>query len=137
MTIKDRPKASELLKKGKIGFLVSGEPRSFEEQFPTIENIAVKSTQTGQGTYGDDVSYMTKENLGDFLDCHNPLCYGGGFLISKVISEMVKENKTEYTRRGSCRGWESSPGGLKRRKKCINRFDVEVRIKYRPTAFGP
>ena len=137
MTIKERPKASELFSKGKTGGLVFGKPCSFDEAFPMIEDLTVKVTQTGQGTYGDDVIRLTKANFGEFVDCHNPLCYGGGFRVGQVIRQMVEEKKTEHKKRGCCSGWESSPGGRRRYRTCINRFYVEVRIKYKSTPSGP
>ena len=105
---------------------------SFAEAFPSIAHVRVEVTETGDGVYADyQPSVYTEQRLGEFIDCHNPQCYGGGFSIGSVLGSMVAKGETDREESSGCKGHEGSPKGRRKYRDCWNRFKVKVHIEYK------
>ncbi len=128
----DRKKAQDIFNESEFLF---SRKTSFTEAFPEIEDIQVEVKFTGAGIRSwNQTRHLTKESLGEFVNCQNPVCYGGGFSIGEIVREMVRSRKEKFEASRGCRGYEGSPKGRRRYRSCINSFDVKVQIKYKPDA---
>jgi hypothetical protein len=124
-----RPKASEIFQGGPYVFSKPG--ISFEEAFPSVEDVTVELTETGEGRWSGSARKLGKAALGEFIDCHNPLCFNGGFSVGQILREMISKNKIELETTRLCQGYEGSPGGRRIYRPCVNHFDIKVRLKYK------
>lgn len=125
-----KPKASELVGERKF---VPEEQISFEEAFPEIEDVNVEVKETGKMYFKewDEVTKTyRKQELGEYINCTNHLCYNGGFSIGDILREMIREGQTELKTNKFCKGYESSPKG-RRHSSCVNYFEIKVHIEYK------
>ena len=130
MSRQDRDKASDIFRKADFVF---SKKVSFEEAFPSIEHIDIKVEHLGH--YGvhewNKVQHFKK--TGEYLDCTNSVCYGGGFSIGELIRKMVDVNQTHLESHAFCKGYEGSPKGKRRYRSCTNSWNVTIDIKYKST----
>ena len=70
----------------------------FKEAFPQIQDITVRVEESGKGVYEDfNILLYTIDNPpGEYIDCSNPLCYGGGFSIGQILRQMVRDKKNTF-----------------------------------------
>jgi len=125
-----RKKASDLWKEREPVF---GEKVTFKKAFPEIKSIRVEVEERGYtGRYDDEPFFRAydESSLSEYIDCSNPLCYGGGFSIGRIIRDMVGEKKTHNETIEVCQGYEGSPKGRVEHRPCINSFNVVVDIEY-------
>jgi hypothetical protein len=132
MGFKRRPKASQFFQSRPNVF--NKLERSFENAFPSIDDVTVELTETGAGRWNGVSRKLGKPALGEFIDCHNPLCYNGGFSVGQILREMISKNKTELETTRLCQDYERSPGGRRLCRPCVNHFDIQVRLKYKNEA---
>lgn len=130
MSYDRRKKASDLFLESEP---VIGKKVSFEEAFPEIGELNVKVTEIGRGTdYKEHtINYSKADFPGQFIDCSNPLCYGGGFSIGRIIRNMVDNRETELETTEHCKGYEGSPKGRRKYRECTDIFKVKVNIDYK------
>lgn len=135
MSSRDREKASDVFRNADFVF---SKKVSFAEAFPTIEDIKVVVKRGGH--YG--VSEWNKEehygtNVGEYVDCTNPMCYNGGFSVGHFLRTMVQSKQTHFERDYiGCQGYEGSPKGKRRYRSCTNHFGVTIDIKYKTEGAG-
>jgi hypothetical protein len=67
--------------------------------------------------------------LGEFIDCPEPECTGGGCCIGAVIRDMVLMKAHLRRGRVRCKG-QRGPAGKLRWRLCINVFKYDVRVVY-------
>lgn len=122
-------KASDVWRESKPVFT---ERVHFERAFPEIDEISV---EVGQSKYGNrdsiKTSYYSKDNLEEYIDCTNPICYNGGIRIGKILRNIVKERHTYYEGNQLCQGNEGSPKGRRIYNICPQFFWITVDIKYK------
>jgi hypothetical protein len=126
--MKNRDKASDLHAKRDPLF---GRKVSFAEAFPMIASVAVAVEIDGRGVRGlKETRHFDAGNLGEYMDCRDPRCYGGGFSIGQVLHNMVSKKQTHFEGWSRCQGQE---GGSQRRRgsPCITQFDYRVDIVYK------
>ena len=128
MARKDRMKASELFNKSNPFF---AKKVSFEEAFPKIEDVKIVVEEDGKDVRDWNRKSHYGRDVGEFIDCSNLICYGGGFSIGSILRDMVRENKTHAEERKFCKGYEGSPKGRDKYRDCINSFKVTVDIIYK------
>lgn len=128
----DRKKASDVFREANYVF---AKKAPFREAFPEIESVVVRYRGDGRGVTrfrGDDGwRVLRAEDIGEFVNCSNSLCYNGGFSVGRILRSMVYAKETERTDTAGCQGYEGSPKGRRRYRSCFNHFDVEVKITYR------
>lgn len=124
-----RMKASDVFRESEFLF---AQKTTFDEAFPQIAEVSVEVTQTGRGVSQvlSKLTY-TKQSLGEFINCSNPLCYNGGFSIGSILREMVRNKQSDLSTTRSCQGYEGSAKGRSRWGPCMNCFSVRVHIDYR------
>ena len=134
----ERMKASDVFREAKFLF---SRKASFDEAFPEIENVVIEVEERGDGVNhwgfcGSRRVYKNPHLPGEYIDCSNPLCYNGGVRVGSIIHEMVKERSTGRVGSTSfCQGYEGSPKGRRRYRKCTNSFKVIISITYKEKAF--
>ncbi len=130
--MRDHKKASDIFRESE--FLFSRKV-PFKEAFPEIVDLEIECKETGHlgSVFSNENShyYSIKNPPGEYIDCSNPLCYGGGFSIGGVLRGMVRNKETEKEGSESCKGYEGSPKGRRRYGSCINFFKYKVKIKYK------
>lgn len=133
MSSRDRPKASAIFDKTEFVF---SRKASFSEAFPTIADVSIVVTRGGH----DGVREWNRVqrfggNVGEYIDCSNPLCYRGGFSVGDLLRRMVASEQEQLSVGGiACNGYEGSPGGRRRYRSCDNTFSVSIDIKYKSPA---
>jgi len=134
LTKKGRKKASDVFRE--TDYVFGKAP--FKEAFPQIKSVKVTVEETGDLGSGlfspkSKVRKYNETNLGEFIDCSNPLCHNGGFSICQILRDMVQEKKTHSEILESCQGFEGSPKFRKSQRSCLNHFKVTVDVEYSPT----
>ena len=122
-------KASDIFRESNFPFIKKG---GFKEAFPQIESLSVEVCENGKGIddWNKESTYNIENFPGEFIDCNNPRCYGGGFSICAIIRKMAKNKETSFEGTKYCKGNEGSPKGRKIYRKCWNSFNVKVSITY-------
>lgn len=125
----ERQKASDVFRES--NFLFS-QKTDFEHAFPEIKSVVVDVEERGYGIHQwNTKSRYTEKTLGEHINCHNPICYNGGFSIGSILREMVRTKQTALSKKyEGCQGYEGSPKGKRRYRSCINHFDLSVQIVY-------
>ena len=134
-----RMKASDVFRESEFVF---SRKVSFDEAFPEIEDVVIEVTEKGTGVRHrgpDDPKHIyRKPHLpGEYVDCSNSLCYNGGVSVGSIIRDMVREHATERETSEVCRGYEGSPKGRRKYRKCMNFFQVKIGITYKEQATNP
>jgi hypothetical protein len=128
--MKDRKKAQDVF--NETDFLFQSKTTDFDKAIPGIEDILVDVTETGKGVYYSVYpSRYTKNNISEFINCSNRLCYNGGFRIADIIREMVYQKATNKEGSVGCQGKEGSPQGKRTYGSCYNKFKYKIQIKYK------
>ena len=110
---------------------------TFERAFPTLETVTIASYETGKGvrTFGLEPrkTYAVARPLrGGLVPCSNPRCYGGGYEVDHILSEMVSERLTEKEYVQDCPGEERSPKRRRTGMPCFNALHYRLTVKYKP-----
>jgi hypothetical protein len=124
----NRKKASDVFRDS--NFLLSKKV-SFEEAFPEIKDISIEVTEKGKGVMPEFNTMIYSNNIGEFINCSNDVCYNGGFSIGEIIREMIASGQSELDTTKKCQGYEGSPKGRKRYRSCLNYFKIKVSIIYK------
>ena len=97
-----------------------------------VDQITISVKEEGEGVFsnGENI-YSNKTSIGEFINCSNPLCYGGGINIGNILRQMVREKQVSFENSEVCRGNEGSPKGKRVYRKCLNLFRVSIKIKYK------
>ena len=123
-----RKKASDVFRDANYMFTTKV---SFEEAFPEIEDLKVFVKEYCHGARGGINTRSYGKEVGEFVDCSNPLCYNGGFSLGKIIRNMAGRKETHKEESVMCQGYEGSPKGRRKYRKCINAFEIVVDIVYK------
>jgi hypothetical protein len=124
-----RQKASDLFRESTPMFGTKG---TLAEVYPQIKDIIVEVQESGYGvdSWNSNRTYTKDFFPGEFIDCSNPSCFGGGFQLGSYLRRMVTEGNTELEDSKSCRGNEGSPKGRRIYRSCINTFEFKIKIQY-------
>ena len=128
MSREDRMKASDVFKKTNFVF---SEKTTFEKAFPEIETVNVEYTETSYVGKNQGTLTRTEKNLGEYINCTNPLCYNGGFSIGQILRDMVRKKEVHWEGSKICQGYEGSPKGRRKYRSCVNIWNIKVDIVYR------
>lgn len=125
-------KASDVMRESQFLF---GEKMSFEQAFPMIEAVRVECRELGRYGSGDRVRVLEYRGsrIGEFIECSNPLCFGGGFSIASILRGMVRDRVERRDFSVSCQGHEGSRQGRRLYGPCGHRFEGTVTIRYQQT----
>jgi len=126
-----RQKASDVFRESEFVFVSKTD--SFDKAFPEIEDVKVEVTESGEGLtqFNRERIYSKRTLRGEYIDCHNPMCYNGGFDIGEIIRDMIRNKQAELVTYKTCQGYEGSPKGRRRYRSCVNSFNIKVTIKYK------
>lgn len=137
MSNQNRKKASDVFRD--TNFVFSSKT-SFSVAFPKIDsvNITVIEVEGPEKVNFDSpppyparsMTYSEK-TIGEFIDCHNSICYNGGFQIGSILHEMVRTKETFRESVTCCQGYEGSPKGKRRYRSCLHYFHYRVTIEYK------
>jgi hypothetical protein len=124
-----RMKASDYFRKSTT-FL--GKTSSLAETFPDIEDASVE-IETNEHN-GSRVAHYRIGTIGEYVDCPNPQCSGGGLRIVQILRLMVlcKETEREQTRK--CIG---HVGRGRTKRDCDVIFKIHARITYKQPWYSP
>lgn len=129
MSKKEKKKASDVFRESKPALGKA----PFKEAFPELKTVKVHVEEDGKdgtGKYSEKpmIGIYDENNLGEFIDCSNRLCYNGGFSIGKILREMIEKKETHHESLEFCQGWQ----GTKRKRglSCPNKFKVTVDMEY-------
>lgn len=132
--MKARKKASEIFGDTDYAFV---KKVPFLEAFPEVEDFKIEVRESSDRIWGGEElgRVYTKANPpGEFVDCANAVCYGGGVSIGEILHSMIDQRKTQDQVSRGCRGHEGSPQGNRRYRSCMHSFDVKVTLKYKSRA---
>ena len=117
-------------------YFFRGNPVSFEEAFPNIEEIKIEGTEgsLGSGFSSGGKRVLNKKNLGGLEPCSNSVCEKGGYQLGDFISEMYHKKKTSKEDTIMCKGHENM--GRDQSRECLNGFSVKIEIKYKSPALN-
>jgi hypothetical protein len=136
MSGEKRQKASDVFRDSTYVF---SQKTSFAKAFPSISHTFVKVVEVdgpekvdfnNPPGYPAYCSSLDESSLGEFIDCSNRVCYGGGFSIGTILREMVATKEVQREGSTGCQGYEGSPKGKHRHRSCLHRFHYQVTIEY-------
>lgn len=107
-----------------------GQPVSFREAFPSIQSLKVIVDEY-DGPWLDRSYYYDERTAAQYINCHNPMCYNGGFNLGQLLWFMTEKGETTLEDTLYCQGYEGSPKGRVRYGPCDRRFKVKIEIVYR------
>ncbi len=127
MSKKVRKKSSDIFNETDYAFGKT----TFKKAFPEIKSALVTVEETGNlgaGFYSppSKVRHYNHTNLGEFIDCSNPLCYNGGFSIGKILRDMMQDKMNHFETVEICQGFEGSASGRRCNRRCLNHFKVKI-----------
>ena len=132
--MKARKKASDIFRETDYAFV---KKVPFLEAFPELEDFRIEVRESGDKIWGgqERSRVYTKANPpGEFVDCTNSVCYGGGVSIGEILRFMIDQGKTDDQISHGCRGHEGSAQGRRKYRTCMRSFDVKVALKYKSKA---
>jgi hypothetical protein len=99
---------------------------------PNVKEITVEVDEYGYGTkhYLSAPTRRVYHQIIERVDCSNPQCFGGGILIGSFVQGMIREQRAEGEISDLCRGYEGSAKGRRKTRKCINTFNIKVRLSF-------
>lgn len=126
---KRRKKASDIFNSSEP-FL--GKKVSFVEAFPQIAKIKVEVEEYKDFWYKKEVPYpvnhfYNEANLGQYINCSEASCYGGGFNVGSIINEMVRNKQVFLDGNIKCKGNIGNPKG----QSCTHQFKYKISIVYK------
>lgn len=127
--MKNRKKAQDVFNESNPIF---AKKVGFDEAFPQIKDLTIEVSEGSLGR-GRSRAMVYHKDIGEYINCSNPMCYNGGFSIGKVLRNMVAKKETEFSDTEICKGYEGSPKGRKRYRTCVTMFDYKVTIEYDDT----
>lgn len=133
--MKPRDKLSNAIARGDFVFQRPprpGEEKTFEEIFPTVQDIDIHVEETGRDLRRPRDDYFSNRFVPHVVDCTNPRCVKGGVILGLIIHEVIRENKTSFQDTKNCRGFEGSPKGRRHHGDCDHKFKIEVTVTYKP-----
>ena len=92
---------------------------SFAEAFPGVDSIRVDVREEDIGQLVRERT-LSAEAISECVDCSNPLCYNGGFVLGPTIRLMVESRRTDEDISVSCQGYEGSPKGRVKDDECMH-----------------
>lgn len=112
---------------------VFGSLRPFDDVFPDVANADVQYTESGQfqPRVGASGPHFHSIRHGGLIPCANPLCRRGGYEIDQVLSDMRRLRETERKGVLSCPGDEGSPKGRRIGRRCGNKIEYTLTVKYK------
>lgn len=125
-----RDKASDIFNRSTPVF---AQKVPFAQAFPQVEHITVRVTENDMVNDVHTIIF-DERNMREFVDCTNWVCFNGGFRLGNLVGELVRDGATEGSKSGLCQGYEGSPKGRRKYRKCLHGFKVEVRIVYKEPA---
>jgi hypothetical protein len=132
--LKARKKASDIFRETDYAFV---KKVPFLEAFPEIEDFQIEVRESSDRIWGGEERgrvYTKAIPPGEFVDCTNSVCYGGGVSIGEILRLMIDQGKTEDQVSRGCRGHEGSPQGHRKSRSCMHSFGVKVTLKYKMKA---
>ena len=132
--MKTRKKASDIFRETDYAF---AKKVPFLEAFPELEDFRIEVRKSSDRIWGgqEHGRVYTKANPpGEFVDCSNSVCYGGGVSIGEILRSMIDQGRAEDQVSRGCRGHEGSPKGRRKYRSCMHSFDVKVTLKYKAKA---
>jgi hypothetical protein len=129
--VADHKKASDIFQESEYAFAKT----PFAQAFPEIEDFTIEVVECEDPIWRKESgtrTYTKNHPPGEFVDCTNRVCYGGGVSIGEILREMIRQSNSENEVAKRCRGYEGSPKGQRKHRRCIHEFTVKVSLKYRP-----
>lgn len=131
----NRKKASDVFRETEFVF---SKKVSFEEAYPEIKEISIEVIESDgplEPDFENPPHYPNRKmkygkDVGEYIDCHNTVCFNGGFSVGSIIQEMVGQKQTYKQDSTFCRGYEGSPKGKKRYQSCLHMLHYRIRIQY-------
>lgn len=123
MSRNDRPKACDI-----FGY----KPISFETAFPEIRDFKMEVDFEPEIGEPYTAQFSMGKRPTEYINCDESVCYGGGFCVRDIFSEMVRKRETKYDGWQICRGYLGSPKGKIEYQSCVSRWKVRVSIEYSP-----
>lgn len=108
----------------------------FAEAFPTVATARVDVTEHTSSS-SRLIAHMTEGEIGEYVDCTNPVCYGGGVSVGALLRSLVAADETHGEKIAGCKGYEGSPKGQRRIRDCLHSFTVTADLTYLEASSAP
>lgn len=118
-------KASDIFNKTNYVF---GSKGDFKDAFPEIQEMSIHVAELESLVWMKEQAthYLTVENPGgEYIDCTNPSCSGGGFSMGDMLREAVRGKEEEIEKSTTCKGAETTG------RRCMHAFKVSGSVKYK------
>lgn len=104
---------------GRLQPFLGGQRVPFLEAFPDLETLEL--TVTEHGMHGPEhTTRVTDQRFFSVVDCSNAVCGGVEPYVREAI--RARAETVEYSK--MCEGYEGSPKGRRKYRKCLNTFQV-------------
>lgn len=101
---------------------------TFGEAYPTIAKLELTvSEDKGMGGVCNETR-MSERSFQPIVNCSNPLCYGGGVNVGRVLHDIAGKKQAQVDSVEMCQGREGTK--TKKSRTCLHRFHVVGEITY-------
>lgn len=107
---------------------VFGSKSDFKDVFPEIQEMAIHVTEFESLIWMKELvtHHLTLGRpSGEYIDCTNPSCEGGGFSMGNILREAISGKKEKIEKNITCHGAETSG------RRCMHAFKVSGSVKYK------
>lgn len=111
-----------------------------------LRKVQISVREVGHNAEPFTLHIIHKEAVREYVDCNNPLCFGGGISLGNVLREMVAGRQEEFIGTSFCTGQEGvrhtggrTPAGFVAgdpeepgpHPSCATRFEIEATLRYK------
>jgi len=93
--------------------------------------IQISVQEKGRNAEPFELRISHKESMREYVDCHNPDCFNGGFSLGDILRDMIAGRQEEFIGTSFCTGQEGDPEEAGPHPSCGTRFAVEATVRYR------
>ena len=109
-----------------------GEEKTFEEIFPTVQDINILVEETGDDLPRPHPERFSKHFVPHVVDCSDPRCVKGGVFLGLIVHDVIRDRRTSFQDAKPCRGFRGSPKGRRYHGACDHQFKIEISVTYKP-----
>lgn len=110
-----------------------------------FSRIKISVREKGHNAEPFELRIAHKESMREYVECHNPACFNGGFSLGDILREMAAGRQEEFIGTSFCTGQEGDPDATTAlasaqdsmaeepgpHPSCATRFEIEASIRFR------
>jgi hypothetical protein len=96
-----------------------------------VYRLRLSILERGRSADPMELRILRHDAVRERIECHNPLCEGGGFSLGDLLRDLVHGRQSEFIGTSFCTGQEQVHPEVEEFRSCRTRFEVEAHIEFR------